>query len=161
MTRLLRAAVGLSAMLTAACAVGPAYVRPVAPAAPVDSFKEAGGWKQSQPADESRRGSWWEIFGDERLNALEQAMSTSNQDLKAADARFREARALIGVSRAAQSPAVATAPGAAFLRTSGNVGAPSSQATGIYPVPVDLSYEVDLWGRIRQTVAAAREQAQA
>ena len=93
------------------------------------------------------------MFGDERLNALEEELTASNQDLKAAEARFREARALIGVSRAAQSPTIAAAPGAAFVRNSGNTAVSSSTlnppATGVYTLPLDLSYEVDLWGRVR------------
>ena len=65
--------VPLTALLMAGCAVGPRYVTPAAPTAPVDAFKEAEGWKRAQPSDAALRGAWWEIFGDERLNALEQA----------------------------------------------------------------------------------------
>ena len=120
MTVRFRRLVPLTALLMAGCAVGPRYVTPAAPTAPVDAFKEAEGWKRAQPSDETLRGAWWEIFGDDRLNALEQALAGSNEDLKAADARFREARALIGVSRSAQSPTIAIAPAAAFVRNSGN-----------------------------------------
>jgi NodT family efflux transporter outer membrane factor (OMF) lipoprotein len=147
------------------CAVGPRYVRPAAPAAAVDAFKGTEGWTQARPSDEVPRGKWWEVFGDDQLNALEEGLAGSNEDLKAADARFREARALIGVSRAAQSPAVAVAPSAAVVRNSGNTSVSSSTqtppATGLYAVPLDLSYEVDVWGRIRRSVAAARDRAQA
>jgi NodT family efflux transporter outer membrane factor (OMF) lipoprotein len=165
MRLLFRAFVPLTALLMAGCAVGPRYVTPAVPAAPVDAFKEAEGWKHAQPSDETFRGAWWEIFGDERLNTLEQALAGSNEDLKAADARFREARALVGVSRGAQSPTVAVAPSAAFVRNSGNTSLSSSTlnppATGLYTLPLDLSYEIDVWGRVRRSVAAARERAQA
>ena len=165
MTSLFRRLVPLTALLMAGCAVGPRYVTPAAPAAPVDAFKEAEGWKRAQPSDAALRGAWWEVFGDERLNALEQALAGSNEDLKAADARFREARALIGVSRGAQTPTVALAPSAAFVRNSGNTSLSSATlnppTTGLYTLPLDVSYEVDVWGRVRRTVAAARERAQA
>ncbi len=162
MTRLpiLSIAAGL---LVSGCAVGPRYVRPDLPS-PV-AFKEADGWKTAQPADEAIRGAWWDIFGDAQLNALEEALSTSNQDLKSAAARFQEARALIGISRAAQSPMIAVAPAAGFVRNSGNTAQSASTlnppATGLYALPLDLSYEIDVWGRVRGTVAAARDRAQA
>ncbi|MCU1385758.1 MAG: efflux system, outer rane lipoprotein NodT family [Acidobacteria bacterium] len=155
----------IAVVASTACAVGPRYTRPAAPAAGGDTFKEVAGWKTAQPNDEGARGAWWDIFGDQRLNALEAQLLASNQDLAAADARFREARALIGVSRAAQSPALALAPAAAFVRNSGNTPLSAStldtRATGVYTLPLDLSYEVDVWGRIRRGVAAAWDRAQA
>ncbi len=162
MTRLLF--VGIAAGLFASgCAVGPRYVRPDL-SSPV-AFKEADGWKTAQPADEALRGAWWEIFGDTQLNALEERLSTSNQDLKSAAARFQEARTLIGISRAAQSPTVAIAPTAGFVRNSGNTAQTAATlnppTTGLYALPLDLSYEIDVWGRVRGTVAAARDRAQA
>jgi len=157
--------VPLAAVLAAGCAVGPHYARPAAPASPVDVFKEADGWKRAQPNDEALRGKWWELFGDPQLNALEERLTSSNEDLKAADARFREARAMIGVSRAAQRPTISTTPAAAFVRNSGNTSLSSTTlnppVTGVYSLPVDLSYEADVWGRVRREVSAARDRAEA
>ena len=166
MTRLTASVLFVAAVAAStSCAVGPRYVKPAAPAAAEDTFKETEGWTQAQPSDELPRGTWWEVFGDDQLNALEAGLAGSNQDLKAADARFREARALIGVSRAAQSPVVALAPSAALVRNSGNTSVSSSTLTppitGVYSVPLDLSYEIDVWGRIHRTVDAARDRAQA
>jgi NodT family efflux transporter outer membrane factor (OMF) lipoprotein len=165
MTTRIGLVVPLAAVLVAGCAVGPRYEKPATPAGPVDAFKEAEGWKAAQPSDEALRGAWWELFGDAQLNALEARLTASNEDLKAADARFREARAMIGVSRAAQWPTISTAPAASFVRNSGNTSLSSSTlnppVTGVYSLPIDLTYEADLWGRVRRQVAAARESAQA
>ena len=155
----------LTAVLAAGCAVGPQYAKPATPAGPVDAFKEADGWKRAQPSDETLRGKWWELFGDPQLDALEDRLTASNEDLKAADARFREARAMIGVGRAAQFPTISTTPSAAFVRNSGNTSLSTTTlntpVVGVYSLPVDLSYEADVWGRVRRQVAAARDRARA
>ena len=88
-----------SMMLLAGCTVGPKYVRPNVATAPVDAFKETDGWKPAQPSDQLLRGKWWEIFGDPQLNALESELTVSNQDLKVANARFVEARAMVHFNR--------------------------------------------------------------
>ncbi len=86
--------------------VGPKYRQPSTPVPaefkeqPPESFKESDGWKRSQPADQALRGKWWELFGDSKLNELEEQVTISNQDLKVAEARFREARAMIRFNRA-------------------------------------------------------------
>src|SRR6201997_5554502 len=77
----------------AGCAVGPKYKTPIAPAPP--AFKEIGNWKTARPSDQNLGGNWWEIFQDSQLNALEQQINVSNQNLKAAVAQYREARALL------------------------------------------------------------------
>jgi NodT family efflux transporter outer membrane factor (OMF) lipoprotein len=155
----------LITVVLAACAVGPRYVPPTAAAAPADAFKEADGWSAAHPGDDEGRGKWWEVFNDDRLNALEDDLTASNQDLKISEARFREARALIGVSRASQAPIITAGPGASAVRLSGNTAVSTSTqhetSTGVYSLPLDLSYEIDLWGRVRKSVAAARERAQA
>jgi NodT family efflux transporter outer membrane factor (OMF) lipoprotein len=158
-----------SMALTAGCMVGPKYRQPSAPAPqafkeqPPDSFKESDGWKRSQPSDQVLRGKWWELFGDSTLNELEEQVTISNQDLKAAEARFREARALIRFNRAAQFPTITVGSGISSVRASSNRPnfRSSSNATGDFVLPFDLSYELDVWGRVRRTVAAAREEAQA
>jgi len=152
----------LTLTLLVGCAVGPRYAKPNVPTVPTDTFKEAGGWKTAQPSDQINRGKWWEVFGDPKLNALEEQVSVSNQDLKIAEARFREARALVHFNRSAVFPSISTAPSISAVRDSAH--RPYFQAThntGDFVLPFDLSYEVDLWGRVRRTVSAAREEAQA
>jgi outer membrane protein TolC len=100
----------------ASCTVGPKYARPTVPTAPADAFKETDGWKPAQPSDQLLRGNWWEIFGDPQLNALESELTVSNQDLKVANARFLEARAMVKYNRAAQFPTISTSPGIESLR---------------------------------------------
>jgi NodT family efflux transporter outer membrane factor (OMF) lipoprotein len=149
-------------MLLAGCTVGPKYARPSVPTAPADAFKEVGGWKTAQPSDQLQRGAWWEMFGDSQLNALEDELTRSNQDLKVAQARFQQARALIRFNRASEFPTITTAPGIASIRDSAN--RPyfnTTSSTGDFVLPFDLSYELDVWGRVRRTVAASREEAQA
>jgi len=151
--------------------VGPRYVKPTAPTAPgfkeqpPESFKESDGWKTAQPGDQALRGKWWEIFGDPQLNALEEEVTVSNQDLKVAEARFRQARAMIRFNRSAEFPTISTSPSVVNERDSANQAYfPQSLAnngTGSFTLPLDLSYEVDLWGRVRRTVSASREEAQA
>jgi NodT family efflux transporter outer membrane factor (OMF) lipoprotein len=170
--RALAALAGVGAILLSGCMVGPKYVKPSVPMAP--SFKEAGpdpskpntGWQVAQPADAAQRGMWWTIFGDAELNALEPQVATNNQDLKAADARFREARALIKYNHASMYPTVGVSPFAGGLRDSANrpyfnVAGSEGNGVGDIQLPVDLSYEIDVWGRVRRTVSAAREEAQA
>src|SRR5580698_5948687 len=149
-------------LLLTGCTVGPKYARPSVPTAPVDAFKETDGWKIAQPSDELRRGAWWEIFGDAQLNALEAQLTISNQDLKVAQAHFQEARAMIRFNRASQFPTISTAPGVASIRDSANRPYfKTTSSTGDFVLPFDLSYELDVWGRVRRTVAASREEAQA
>jgi NodT family efflux transporter outer membrane factor (OMF) lipoprotein len=151
-----------SMMLLAGCMVGPKYVQPNVPTAPVDAFKETNGWKPAQPSDQLLRGNWWEIFGDPQLNTLESELTVSNQDLKVAHARFVQARAIVHFNRAAQFPTISTSPGIESLRDSANTPyIPATRTTGDFVLPFDLSYELDVWGRVRRTVSASREEAQA
>ena len=96
---------------------------PMAPAfkeQPPQSFKESDGWKPAQPGDQALRGKWWEIFGDPQLNELEEEVTQSNQDLKVAEARFRQARAMIRFNRSAEFPTISTSPGIVNERFSAN-----------------------------------------
>ncbi|HEX4114106.1 MAG TPA: efflux transporter outer membrane subunit [Stellaceae bacterium] len=152
----------------AGCKVGPNYLRPFVaePAAykeaPPQPDQDAGIWKRARPADRAPRAKWWEAFGDPQLDALEDQVTAANQDLKAAEANFRQARALIGYSRAAEFPTVSVAPEIDSLRWSNNRPYFSdTKTTGDFILPFDLSYEVDLWGKIDRTVTAAGEEAQA
>src|SRR6267378_1694480 len=158
-------------LLIAGCTVGPKYVKPAVPTtatykeeAPA-AFKESEQWQPAHPGDQTSRGNWWEIFGDPELNKLEEQIASSNQSLKVAEARFREARAAIRFNRAAQFPTISTAPSASYVKSSDyspNFPSKIQQSSkGDFVLPFDLSYELDLWGRVRRSVAAAREEAQA
>jgi NodT family efflux transporter outer membrane factor (OMF) lipoprotein len=162
----------LSAILLTGCMVGPKYRRPSAPMTPAykepppDSFKETDQWKTAKPRADVLRGNWWEIFGDPRLNALQAQVTAGNLNLKAAEARFREARTMVKYNRAALFPTISTAPYISTLRVSPNspyfpLGSIRIGSATEYLLPFDLSYEVDLWGRIRRSVAAAGQEAQA
>jgi NodT family efflux transporter outer membrane factor (OMF) lipoprotein len=158
---------GCTALLLSGCRVPPPPPPPsaYAPVAntPADTYKEANGWQPAHPSEAAGRGPWWEIFGDPQLNALEQQIEISNQDLKAADSRFREARDLIRLNRASEFPAISVAPGISSLRDSSSApyAASDIKPAGDFVLPFDLSYEVDIWGRVRRQVAASREEAQA
>jgi NodT family efflux transporter outer membrane factor (OMF) lipoprotein len=153
------------------CTVGPKYVKPRVPTTanykeePSASSKNSDQWRPASPRDQMSRGKWWEIFGDPELNTLEEQIAGSNQNLKVAEARFREARAAIRFNRAAQFPTITTAPSASYAKSSdfsrSFPGKIQEVSTGDFVLPFDLSYELDLWGRVRRTVAAAREEAQA
>ena len=161
----------LLTLILSGCMVGPRYVKPSVPLAPAfkeqppESFKETDGWRPAQPGDQALRGNWWQIFGDSQLNALEGELTLSNQDLKVAEARLREARAMIRFNRSREFPTISSSPSIVNERVSANEPYfPASQAnngTGNFALPVDFSYEVDLWGRIRRTVSASKEEAQA
>jgi NodT family efflux transporter outer membrane factor (OMF) lipoprotein len=161
-------------LLFAGCHVGPTYSKaPAVGLAPEFkepgpiTFKETDGWKAAQPSDQTLRGKWWESFADPQLNALEEQIDPANQTLKAADANYRAARANIGLFRANLAPTLSVGPSIGALRDSANepyAGTLESQGgagQGNFLLPLDLSYEVDLWGRIHRSVTAAREQAQA
>jgi NodT family efflux transporter outer membrane factor (OMF) lipoprotein len=158
-------------LLLAGCTVGPKYLKPTTSTTATykeelpSSFQGSDQWQPANPADQTSRGNWWEIFGDPELNKLEEQIANSNQNLKVAEARFREARAAIRFNRAAQFPTISTAPSARYVKNSDySPNFPSriqEKSTGDFVLPFDLSYELDLWGRVRRSVAAAREEAQA
>ena len=155
----------------AGCTVGPRYIKPAVPMSESfkeevpNSFKESEQWQPAHPADQTSRGNWWETFGDPQLNELEEQIAGSNQNLKVAEARFREARTAIRFNRASQFPSISTAPSASYVKVPDySPNSPSKipeASTGDFVLPLDLSYELDLWGRVRRSVAAAREETQA
>ncbi len=160
------------AILLPGCMLGPKYTRPSAPSTPAykepppDSFKESDQWKTANPNADKLRANWWEIFSDPQLNALQEQVAPANLNLKAAEARFLAARAAVKYNRAAEFPTISVAPSISSLRESPNspyfpVGSRGIGSAGEFLLPFDVSYEVDLWGRIRRTVAAAGEEAQA
>jgi NodT family efflux transporter outer membrane factor (OMF) lipoprotein len=144
------------------CTVGPKYQRPAAEVPPV--YKEVGDWKPAQPNDQNLSGNWWEVFQDPQLNGLEAQVNVSNQNLKAAEAQYTQARALVRYERANYFPTVSVNPSATRNRISNHRPA-SVVANGItyndYQIPFELSYQIDVWGRVRRTVESYREQAQA
>jgi NodT family efflux transporter outer membrane factor (OMF) lipoprotein len=147
----------LSAVLsTSACAVDAKYQRPEMPIAPAYRESLPAGWTNAQPSDSVRRGRWWDVYQDSGLDALEEQVSISNQNVLAAEAQFREARAAVGVARAAQFPTVDITPSA---KVSGTGAA--SGATRNYSIPIDVTYQADVWGSIRRSVAANAAVAQA
>src|SRR5690348_6288875 len=102
---------GIGLLLLSGCMIGPDYKKPpptpMTPAykeAPPQNFKSAVAWKVAEPADGMLRAKWWEIFGDPRLNELEAQVTLANQSLKAAEARFRQARQMVLFNRSAQFP---------------------------------------------------------
>ena len=126
------------------------------------AFKENADWKPAAPEDQAVRGKWWEVFHDPQLSALESQIDVSNQTLRAQEARFLQARAAIAISASARYPLVTTIPQIVVGSQSGNRpnGTVHTSATD-FILPVDLSYELDVWGRVRGTIAAARTTAQA
>jgi NodT family efflux transporter outer membrane factor (OMF) lipoprotein len=174
-TRLWRTAIlalvaGLGLALSG-CRVGPQYVRPTVPMAPdfkeapPESFTSVDGWKRAQPRDTKLKGNWWTLFNDPQLNALEAQIDPANQTLKEAEANFRAARAAVRFNKASEAPTIGVAPGIAAVRESNHQPylnlSGANPGEGDFALPFDLDYEIDLWGRVRRTVAQARDQAQA
>ena len=126
------------------------------------AFKENADWKAAQPADQIARGVWWQVFNDPQLDALEARIDVSNETLKAQEARFAQARAAVAIAGAAKYPLITSTPSISAGTQSGNrPNATVHVNTSDFVLPLDFSYEVDLWGRVRQSVAAARAAAQA
>jgi NodT family efflux transporter outer membrane factor (OMF) lipoprotein len=150
-------------VLGCACSFAPHYARP-ATQSPPPEYQEAEGWTQARPADEQARGPWWKIYGDPQLNALEDRVTVSNQNLKAAFARLEQARAQTRIQRSYLFPTLTAGPRATRERQSTNSPSynPTRPSTGNdFSLNADLSYEFDVWGRIRNLVAAARAGEQA
>jgi NodT family efflux transporter outer membrane factor (OMF) lipoprotein len=171
---------GTLAALIGACAAGPDYQRPSAdvPA----QYKENASWHQdwatAEPADAFKRGAWWEIFGDAKLNELEGQVDGANQSLAQAEAQFRQAAALVSQARASYFPTLSVNASATRSgRNSNNgsiitgtgtvVGGDTGNATtgahvaNQYSLPISASWEPDLWGRVRRTVEQQAGNAQA
>jgi len=144
------------------CNVGPAYVRPAVDVPP--AYKEAGDFKLAHPNEQNLGGDWWRIFQDPELSFLEAQINVSNQNLKAAEAQYTQARALLRYYRANYYPSIDGGASVTRNRISKNQP-PSTLNNGItyndFQIPFELSYEVDVWGRVRNTVESQRGQAQA
>jgi NodT family efflux transporter outer membrane factor (OMF) lipoprotein len=171
----------LSFAFLTGCTVGPKYARPSAAAAPAykeltpENFKDTDGWKQAQPSDGTLKGNWWEIFNDPQLNALEEQVNVSNQNIAAAAANFLAARALVRQTRAQYYPTLTANPTITNSRPSlgqfGGVrtsGTSTNTSTGFaltsftdYSLAFDASWVPDFWGKIRNTFLENAAAAQA
>jgi len=157
-------------IFSAGCTVGPKYARPSVPTPP--AYKEAlpDSWKQAQPNAAISRGKWWEIYNDPELNKLEEQISISNQNVLLAESQYRQARDQVRIAHSALFPTVSTSPSASYSRNSTTLVA-SNQINGTntavisgshadYTLPVDVSYQADIWGSVRRGVASAKDTAQ-
>ncbi len=153
------------------CNVGPKYLPPAITAPQVfkespTQFNDADEWTVAQPQDATLRGKWWEIYNDPDLNALEDQLNIDNQNVRQAFENYMEARALVREARSQYFPTVGI--GASYTRsqTSSNVGsavvtgAPSGKQAQLFSLPAEVSWEPDLWGRVRNTVHASQYTAQ-
>ncbi|HEY3915214.1 MAG TPA: efflux transporter outer membrane subunit [Verrucomicrobiae bacterium] len=155
----------LLTLVMAGCAVGPDYHRPSPGPVPA-TWKATAPWKVGTPRDAEIKRNFWEVFDDPVLTALEVEATTNNPDVQAAFERVEEARAVARVTRADLFPSVNFEPSADRTRYSQNRTAQPGSGVISYTgnefiAPVDLSYEIDLWGRVRRSFHEAREQAQA
>jgi NodT family efflux transporter outer membrane factor (OMF) lipoprotein len=160
--RMAAAAAGLALVATSACAAGIKYQRPAMPSAPAYRESLPEGWTDAQPSDSAPRGTWWSAFNDSSLDALEDRVSISNQNVLVAEAQFRAAKAAVGVTRADEFPTVSVAPSVTV--SNGVSRLPPVGVTGEthqYLIPLDVTYEADVWGRIRRSTAANAAVAQA
>jgi multidrug efflux system outer membrane protein len=155
----------LGGLTLAGCSVGPDYHRPPPPAVPA-AWKTPAPWKEGRPRDAEIKEAFWQVFDDPVLDALEREATTNSPDVGAALERLEQARAIARITQADLFPALSFDPN--FNRTrysAGRSGQPGSPVIGYsgnqFNAPLDLSYEVDLWGRVRRSFRAAREQAQA
>ncbi len=156
-SNILCAAIG--ATLLGGCAIGPDYQRP-AIETPV-AFKESADWKVAEPRDELARGKWWKIFGDSDLDALIEQVNISNQSLKAAEARYRQATALTQSARAGYFPTVSANASSTRSRSASSRSAGNNEVATNHSLNVSAGWEIDVWGRIRRTVEANDASAQA
>lgn len=154
----------------AGCTVGPKYKPPITTAPP--AFKEvapersADGtmWKTAKPQDTAPRGPWWEIYGDPELNQLETRLNSSNQNIAQSFQNFMAARALVRQARSSYFPQITAGPSYTRSRTSANQAgtqaANSNLNSNAFNLPLDVSWELDVWGRIRSTVREFANEAQ-
>jgi NodT family efflux transporter outer membrane factor (OMF) lipoprotein len=159
----------LAASALAACEVGPNYHRPAAPTP--STYREIDGFAPAQPSDVADRADWWTVFGDPTLDDLERQVATSNQTLAAAEAAYRQARALVAEQRAAFWPTITLGGradvshtpggGATIGQGGGVVGAPRANVVQDYTLQLGGTWEPDLWGKVRRSVENARANAQA
>ena len=163
-SRLFLLAPALSVALLSACAIGPDYQRPQT-SAPLE-YKEAAGWTQANPSDSLARGAWWELYGDQQLNGLVEKLNSSNQTIAQSEAQFRQAQALVRSARGAFLPSADLSVGK--TRSSQGTGSSNSSLTssssGIRDTlnaQVGVSWEADVWGKLRRGLEANEASAEA
>lgn len=167
--RLSRSAATLAlCALLGACAVGPDYQRPELDVGA--SYKEAQGqqqvegWKPAQPRDEADRGKWWLVYGDDTLNALVERLNTSNQTIAQAEANYRQALGLVRAARAGFYPTVGASAGMSRAGVGNGSSSSSSNGSNVsnqYSVTGSVSWEVDVWGRVRRSTESSEASAAA
>lgn len=159
--RLLASSTAALACVLGACSMAPDYQRPETAAPP--QFKEAAGWTDATPRDDELRGAWWEAFSDPTLSGLEQRAEAASPTLAAALARYDAARAAARVNEADLYPQAGVRADASRERLSSGrpLSTGGARTYDDYVVGGSIAYELDLWGRIRSQVAAARAEAQA
>lgn len=151
----------LSLAILQACSFAPDYKESEAPTM-ATAYKETNEWVESKPHDEFRRGEWWIAFHDPILNKLESDVTTANQNLKVAAAQYQEARAAASAARTAYFPVITGDFDGSRQGISHHLANNRPITTyNDFTAGADLSYEIDLWGRVRNTVAANEDQAQA
>ena len=165
---LLRCSSLFVALALAGCAVGPDYLRPTS--APSVEFKQAAGWKSAAPADTALRGDWWTLYDDPELDALIARLNADNQNLASAEAKYRQAQALVRGARSSFFPTLGLNTGVtragqgggdSTIGTTGGVsvsGANASTVSKSYEASLGVSWELDLWGKLRRQDEAARAQ---
>jgi len=156
--------VSLCALLLSACAVGPDYKKP--DAATPAHFKQAEGWTQANPSDAMARGAWWEVYGDAQLNGLVEKLNTSNQTIAQNEAQYRQALALVKSARGAFFPTLdlTTSKNRSSQGTGSSNSSLSSSSSGIrdtYNAQLGVSWEADVWGKLRRGLEADKASAQA
>jgi len=140
------------------CAIGPKYVKPATqvPAA----YKESKDWKVALPQDDAIRGEWWKVFHDPRLDDLEALVNISNQNIAVAQAQYAQAYALVEASRSSFFPTLGATASYTRSHSSSDTKSGHSAASNAL-LTADVSWELDLWGKIRRTMEANRANAQA
>jgi NodT family efflux transporter outer membrane factor (OMF) lipoprotein len=162
------AALVLTLAVAGGCAVGPNYHRPAAPVP--QRFKEAEGWKPAEPREAASGSAWWSVYNDATLDELEKQIDISNQTLKASEAAWRQAVALVSQSRAQLFPSIGVAAsatrsggpgGRSATGTTGTTVSPSTHPTNQFDVNADGSWDLDIWGKIRRSLESNVASAQA
>jgi multidrug efflux system outer membrane protein len=150
-------------LFVAGCAsVGPDYEKPTTEAPASFKAEPLGQWKEGQPLDHQPKGEWWTLFGDGTLNSLEAKAVQANQELKAAFAAMNQARATARVARSEFFPTLDASVRYTREKFSPNQNPSFGDITAnTFSTPLDLSYELDLWGRVRRNFESARAEADA
>lgn len=138
----------------AGCTLGPDYKRPQVVTPP------DWGWKFAEPNDEAIQSDWWKLFQDPVLNQLETQATAENQQIQASLARIEQSRAIARITDSRFFPQLSFDPSVMRFHNQADAVPPSLSATE-YTLPLDFSYEVDIWGKIRRSFESAQDQAQA